>query len=143
MYRVRKGGLVLTATIIPKLLLWATFAWLGFSSTLVAAATPAEAYARLPTFSDLALSHEGRYLAVRMNQDNRYSINVFDISGESFRPVYGFGESDRFSIAWFRWVSDDRLLLSLAFTGKRGRYNNIQTDERRLLRSISRSLSLR
>ncbi len=102
------------------------------SSASVRAAPPAEHFARLPTFTDLELSPGGRYLAARVNVQNRYVLVVFDVSGDGLQQVYTLREDEIYSASWFEWVSSDRLLLSVAFLGKRGGLRSVKTDERRL-----------
>ncbi len=97
------------------------------------AATPVEAFARLPTFADLEISPGGRYLAARVNVENRYEVKVYDISDSAFEFVYGFREDDTLSVSWFRWVSSDHLLVSIGFSGKRRGRSIVQTEERRLV----------
>ena len=96
------------------------------------AAPAAEAFARLPTFDRLALSPDGSHLAVRINQDNRYHISVFDIAGDKFESVYAFEESGDFNVEWFRWAADDKLLISVEVEGENIRFVDIAADERRL-----------
>lgn len=101
-------------------------------STSVAEA-PIEAFARLPTFTDLAVSPGGRFLAARANTNNTYIVSVFEVTATGMKYVYGFRENDELSVDWFRWVSSERLLASIAFTGKRRARRVLQTEERRLV----------
>lgn len=94
------------------------------------AAPTVEDFARLPTFADLEIAPGGKYLAARVNSNNRYAISVFDISGSQFTQVQGITENDELSIRWFQWVTPSHLLVSMTFTAERGR--NVQTTETRL-----------
>lgn len=93
---------------------------------------PAEAFARLPTFSDLEISPDGHFLATRMNRDGRYFLIILDISDGQPKFVHSLAEDDELSVAWFEWVSKEHLVASLSFTGKRRGRGVVKTDERRL-----------
>ena len=108
----------------------ATVIGLAAASPVTFAAPSAEDFAYLPTFADLEISPGGHYLAARVNDDNQYAIAVFDISGTNFAHVKGMTEDDQLSIRWFRWVTVNHLLVSMTFTGERGRF--VKTTETRL-----------
>ncbi len=108
---------------------------IGMQTQDAVAVPPVEAFARLPTFTDLEISPGGRYLFARVNVGNQYIAGAYDISGPGMKPVHGFREIDGLSVDWFRWVSERHLLVSVAFSAKRpsGQVRRIQTEERRLL----------
>jgi len=93
----------------------------------------AEAFARMPTFTEIEISPEGRYFAARYNSKNKYLVGVFEIVGTEVKYIYGFTEDETLSVNWFEWVSQERLLVSMGFTGKRRARGVIQTSETRLV----------
>ena len=95
-------------------------------------APPVGVFAQLPRFDDLEISPGGTYLAARVIQDNRYTLNVFDLSGDGLRHVCGFKQPDTESVAWFRWANPERLLISLWFSSERGPVVFVRTGESRL-----------
>ncbi len=97
------------------------------------AAPPAEAFARLPSFSDLAISPGGKYFVARVNTGNGYSIKIFNFESGGLEVIYSINEDDDLSIAWFEWVSDTTLVASIAFSSKRRARVIVQTQERRLI----------
>ncbi len=106
--------------------------------------TPVEAFARLPTFSDLEISPGGRFLAARVNVSDHYEIAAFGLSDSELSKVHGFRENENLSVDWFRWVSEDTLLLSLAYSAQRtaGYVGVVQTAERRLFSLDTKSGAL-
>lgn len=97
------------------------------------AAPPAEAFARMPSFTDIAISPGGNYLAVRANIENQFAIKVYDNSGRGLTSLFGFTEDSERSVDWFQWVSADRLLMSVAMTGRRYSSRVVKTYETRLV----------
>ena len=95
--------------------------------------TLAEAFARMPSFTDLAISSGGKYFAARYNSGNRYQVSVFELTESGARYIYGFQEEDTLTIDWFRWVSKDHLLASVAYTAIRRARGIVQTSEKRLV----------
>ena len=87
----------------------------------------------MPTFTDLEISPGGQYVAARLFRKDRYVVSLFKLVDGSLQFVYGFTEDETMSISWFEWVSADRLVLSIAFTGVRGNFSRVQTQERRLV----------
>ncbi len=100
------------------------------SNSTLAAPTVAD-FAELPMFTDLEISPGGKFLAARVNNQNIYTVAIFDISAQKIVPVFKFSENEERSIRWFRWVTPEHLLVSLLFMSERGR--NIKTHETRLI----------
>jgi len=98
----------------------------------VARAAPGvEDFARLPTFTDLAVSPGGKYLAARVNEDNRYVVEIFEIGTSQIKRVYSVRETEKTSVSWFRWKTDEYLLAStFSSAGWRG---PVPTGETRLI----------
>lgn len=110
---------------------WLLVGTLSFPCASVAD-LPVEAFARMPTFTDLKISPGGKYVAARLFLNGRYTVSLFKLVGGKLEYFYGFGEDETYSVAWFDWVSSERMVVSAAFTGKRGGLSAVQTQERRL-----------
>ncbi|MCZ6498916.1 MAG: hypothetical protein O6844_00255 [Gammaproteobacteria bacterium] len=100
------------------------------SNSTLAAPTVAD-FAELPMFTDLEISPGGKFLAARVNNQNIYTVAIFDISAQKIVPVFKFSKNEERSIPWFEWVTPEHLLVSLLFMSDRGR--NIKTHETRLI----------
>lgn len=120
-----------TAHLVLWIALLSTVIWLPAASG--DQRLPIEDYAALPRFTDLEVSPGGQFVATRMTIDGSYEVVVFDISGDSFKPVYALNESEKYSTLWFEWSGSDRLLISIGFVGKRGFRGRVDTQESRLL----------
>ncbi|MEL7297415.1 MAG: prolyl oligopeptidase family serine peptidase, partial [Pseudomonadota bacterium] len=94
-------------------------------------ATPAiEAFASLPTLTDLEIAPNGRFVAARMVLENRYRVVVLEDKGQQFEVVFVLSEDDEISAKWFHWANEDTLLVSFGFVRQRG--PDFETQERRL-----------
>ena len=91
-----------------------------------------EAFAKMPTFTDVKTSPGGEYVATRQFLGSRYVVSLFRFVDGRLEYFYGFGENATYSVAWFEWVSPNRLLVSVAFTATRAGRSRVQTQERRL-----------
>lgn len=79
---------------------------------------PAEHFARLPHHSAASLSPSGRHLAVKVPADDRHALLVYDLDQPASQPhLMSPGDSD---IRWYRWASDQRLLVSVERRTDRG-----------------------
>lgn len=112
---------------------WVLLVVLTVPLAQVCAETSAAAFARMPSFTDLAVSPGGKYFAARFNSGNRYRVSVFEITESGVRFVYGFQEEDTLSIDWFKWVSQDHLVASAAYTAFRRGRDIVRTSEKRLV----------
>jgi len=95
-----------------------------------AAPFPAEAFARLPKVAGGAVAPDGRHVAVRMEQDNRYITLVFGYDGQTFRAIRSFQEDDTYGVRWVEWVNAEDLLVSVRFAANR---YGVATTETRLM----------
>jgi dienelactone hydrolase len=69
-------------------------------------------FARLPTYEQLELSPDGRYLAVTVHLRGQISLGVLDI--ENMKPVSGLTFTRGDSIAGVHWATSRRLLVEMA-----------------------------
>jgi len=111
---------------------WLLVGILSLPYSVCLAQPPIEAFAKMPTFTDLKISPGGKYVAARLFLDDRYTVSLFKLVDGRLEYYYGFGEDETYSVAWFEWVSPNRLVVSAAFTGVRGGLSRVQTEERRL-----------
>ncbi len=75
---------------------------------------PTAAYASLPRIESIQLSPSGRHLAVLRNHDGQTVLETQTVSGQDPHRVVSTDNRDSI-ITWFRWVNDERLLVSLRF----------------------------
>lgn len=105
-----------------------------FTITLLSVARAApgvEDFAQLPTYTDLAISPGGKYLAARVNDDNRYVVRIFAIGASQIERIYSIRETEKTSVGWFRWVTDEHLLASTYSSA--GWRSRMPTGETRLI----------
>ena len=81
---------------------------------------PLEHFARLPLIADAALSPDGERFAALMNHGDDTLIVVRELVGrQPLRPVLKTDNRD-FRFSWFRWVNNERLLVSVAYPSRHG-----------------------
>jgi dipeptidyl aminopeptidase/acylaminoacyl peptidase len=81
---------------------------------------PLEHFARLPLIADMALSPGGERFAALMNHGDDTLIVVRELVGrQPLRPVLKTDNRD-FRFSWFRWVNNERLLVSVAYPSRHG-----------------------
>jgi len=93
-----------------------------------------EAFARRPLMEQVALSPDGLRLAAIVNSDDGSALITRDVSGGAIRTVITTDNLDS-NFNWFRWVNNDRIVLSLRFPSRRevGYVQTVTTMERRIL----------
>lgn len=79
-----------------------------------AAPLPAEAYGRLPAFSDVNISTGGNYIAAIMDQGEGYVVGVYELPITADSNFWA-RKYDNGTIRWIEWVNDERLLVSVEF----------------------------
>jgi len=99
-----------------------------FTALRVEAATPVEAFARLPVFDDAAISPDGKYVALKTNIEGKYYLQIFEIKGNKLQRTYASDTSD-LNVRWIEWASPTRLMVSL---GKAYRRSGVPVTETRL-----------
>ncbi|MBI4001850.1 MAG: S9 family peptidase [Nitrospira defluvii] len=90
---------------------------------------PTEAFAALPRISSIQLSPSGKHLAVLRNQGGNTLLMTQTVSGQDAHIAVTTDNQDSV-ITWFRWVNDERLLVSIRFGDTRG---GVELQETRLL----------
>ncbi|GBF30171.1 hypothetical protein MnTg04_00107 [bacterium MnTg04] len=72
--------------------------FLSLLSNATLAAPTAADFAELPMFTDLEISPGGKFLAVRVNNQNIYTVAIFDITAPKIVPVFKFSENEERTI---------------------------------------------
>ena len=90
---------------------------------------PTEAFAALPRISSVQLSPSGKHLAVLRNQGSDSLLMTHTVSGQDVH-VAVTTDNREYVITWFRWVNDERLLVSIRVGDARG---GVELQETRLL----------
>ena len=88
-----------------------------------------EAFAALPRISSIQLSPSGKHLAVLRNQGGKTLLMTQTVSGQDTHAAVT-SDNREYVITWFRWVNDERLLVSIRFADTR---EGIDSQETRLL----------
>lgn len=70
------------------------------------------AFASLARIESIQLSPSGRHLAVLRNHEGHTFLETQTVSGQDMHPVVSMDTRDSI-ITWFRWVNDERLLVSI------------------------------
>jgi len=95
-----------------------------------------EAFASLPLVQRAALSPDGQMVALMVNNEGATTIAVQQIGALGGKRVSILSTDNRVhSFNWFRWISNERLLVSTRFPAYRsnGGIHNVPTLESRLL----------
>lgn len=95
---------------------------------------PIESFARRPLMERVALSPNGERLAAIINNGPTSTLITRGFAGGPVQSVLSTDNLE-FTIKWFRWVNNDRLVLSLRFPSQRMRdfVQSIATQETRLV----------
>jgi len=93
-----------------------------------------ESFARRPLMERVALSPDGRSIAAIVNNGSQSMLITRGFDGGEIQPVLSTDNLE-FMFNWFRWVNNERLVISLRFPSQReAEYMGIvQTMETRLL----------
>lgn len=92
-------------------------------------APPVEAFASLPRIASIQLSPSGRHLAVLRHHEGKTYLDTQTVSGQDAHRVVTTDNQENV-ISWFRWVNDERVLVSVRFADTR---EGVDTQETRLL----------
>ena len=90
---------------------------------------PTEAFAALPRIASIQLSPSGTHLAVLRNQDGKTQLMTQTVSGQAAHVAFTTDNREHV-ITWFRWVNDERLLVSMRGGDRRG---GVAVQDTRLL----------
>lgn len=108
--------------------------WAQTESSQLHQAHPLAAFARRPMMQRVALSPDGQKLAAIINNGSTSTLITRAFAGG---PVQTVTSSDNleFIFQWFRWVNNERLVLSLRFPSQRmtGFVQSVPTMETRLV----------
>ena len=69
-----------------------------------------ETFFKKPEFRDIAISPNGKYIAALSPFKGRYNVAVFDIAKRSLYRTTSF---EKFDVGSFRWVSNERLIVTI------------------------------
>jgi len=92
----------------------------------VSAPPPTAAFASLPRIESIQLSPSGRHLAVLRNHEGQTFLDTQTVTGQDVHRVVSTDNRD-YIITWFRWVNDERLLVSVRFAATRDAIDSIET----------------
>lgn len=87
---------------------------------------PTAAFASLPRIESIQLSPSGRHLAVLRNHDGQTFLETQTVTGQDAYRVVLTDNRD-YIITWFRWVNDERLLVSVRFAATREAIDSVET----------------
>jgi hypothetical protein len=90
------------------------------------ASPPTAAFASLPRIESIQLSPSGQHLAVLRNHEGQTFLDTQTVSGQDLHRVVSTDNRD-YIITWFRWVNDERLLVSVRFAATRDGIDSIET----------------
>ncbi|MFZ6658486.1 alpha/beta hydrolase family protein [Undibacterium sp. TJN19] len=110
----------------------------SFVSTFsTAVELPVEAFAALPAVQNVTLSPDGSKIAMLVNKEGNASILVHKL-GQPVSAAKALLATDnrKFTFQWFRWVNNEKLLVSTLFPNRRivnGYTGGVDVQETRLL----------
>jgi dipeptidyl aminopeptidase/acylaminoacyl peptidase len=90
------------------------------------ASPPTAAFAALPRIESIQLSPSGRHLAVLRNHEGQTFLDTQTVTGQDLHRVISTDNRD-YIVTWFRWVNDERLLVSVRFAATRDGIDSIET----------------
>lgn len=100
--------------------LLAATTWLaGAANAETAAPLPVEAFARLPQAQGVAISPDGTWFAALMNRGSRTRAVANSLDGNAPLQLLLDTDNHEFRLAGVRWVSNQRLVLTMQFSSWR------------------------
>lgn len=91
-----------------------------------AARRPLEHYARLPQLAQVSSSPDGLQIAALLNEGEHTAV-VTRAAGSGRLRVAMSSDNQKFHFNWVRWVSDERLLVSVRHAARRGFVGTVET----------------
>ncbi|MGC3972932.1 MAG: prolyl oligopeptidase family serine peptidase [Nitrospira sp.] len=88
---------------------------------------PIASFASLPRIESIQLSPSGRHLAVLRNHDGQTFLETQTVTGLDAHPVVST-DNHEYIITWFRWINDERLLVSIRFAATPDATDRIETQ---------------
>lgn len=83
-------------------------------------------FASLPRIESIQLSPSGRHLAVLRHHEGKAYLDTQTVTGQDAHRVVTT-DNQEYVITWFRWVNDERLLVSIRFASTRDTIDSIET----------------
>ncbi|HNI19590.1 MAG TPA: prolyl oligopeptidase family serine peptidase [Nitrospira sp.] len=87
---------------------------------------PTAAFASLPRIESIQLSPSGRHLAVLRHHDGQTFLETHTVTGQDAHPVVST-DNREYIITWFRWINDERLLVSMRFAATPEATDTVET----------------
>ena len=87
---------------------------------------PTATFASLPRIESIQLSPSGRHLAVLRHHDGQTFLETHTVTGQDAHPVVST-DNREYIITWFRWINDERLLVSMRFAATPEATDTIET----------------
>ncbi|MCW5793147.1 MAG: S9 family peptidase [Nitrospira sp.] len=87
---------------------------------------PTATFASLPRIESIQLSPSGRHLAVLRHHDGQTFLETHTVTGQDAHPVVST-DNREYIITWFRWITDERLLVSMRFAATPEATDTIET----------------
>ena len=87
---------------------------------------PTATFASLPRIESIQLSPSGRHLAVLRHHDGQTFLETHTVTGQDAHPVVST-DNREYIITWFRWINDERLLVSMRFAATPEATDTVET----------------
>ena len=84
------------------------------------------AFASLPRIESIQLSPSGQHLAVLRNHEGQTFLDTQTVTGQDVHRVVST-DNREYIITWFRWVNDERLLVSIRFAATPEATDTVET----------------
>lgn len=90
--------------------------WVSPFQPALAAPPPVQAYAQLPAVYDGALSPDGEFLALILENDGQYIVRVVNIGDASDQKIRATGVPANVRVKDIQWANNDRILMRVGTT---------------------------
>ncbi|MBV6468898.1 MAG: Dipeptidyl aminopeptidase BIII [Nitrospirae bacterium] len=87
---------------------------------------PTAAFASLPRIESIQISPSGRHLAVLRNHDGKTYLGTQTVTGQDVHRLVSTDNRDSL-ITSFRWINDERVLVTVSFADSRDRIEWVET----------------
>lgn len=98
-------------------------------AAVLALKPPLTAFSRLPAFTRIKLSPQGDQIAFVQNYPAPHNVSVLTVLNPKTREMKSLIKSDnkRVKINWFKWATDEILIVSASYEATQGRVKYFQT----------------
>lgn len=136
LHRVSSGGVTMNsanirgvsfALLLPIVTLFVVLSGGAGAQYKSASEIPAEVFAKLPAVSELSLSPSGKYIAMMQPYQGRNALIVQLRGSAAAEDMSFYPAPEPYSFDWFKWKSDDHLLVSIRFAGLRRAGPTVET----------------